>query len=94
MDRDGGDGGDSAGAGDGGGGGGGGGGSNDGRFVQQVLFGPGFNMGCINLSLPEDGEQDFSEPDPDEAPAPSCTQMTATSVFTGDPLSHYISDCG
>jgi hypothetical protein len=90
MDRG---GGDSVGAGDGGGGGGGGGG-NDGRFVQQVLFGPGFNMGCVDLSLPEDGEQDISEPDFDEAPAPSCTQMTATSVFTGDPLSHYISDYG
>jgi hypothetical protein len=64
------------------------------HFIQQVLFGPGFNMGCVDLSLPEDGEQDFSELDSDEAPAPSCTEMTATSVFTGDPLSHYISDYG
>jgi hypothetical protein len=93
MDRGGGDGGDSAETSDGGGGGGGGGGGNNDRFVQQVLFGPGFNMGCVDLSLPKDGEQDFSESD-SEAPAPSCTHMTATSVFTGDPLSHYVSDCG
>jgi hypothetical protein len=93
MDTSSGDGGDSARAADGGGEAGGGGG-NDGRFVQQVLFGPGFNMGCIDLSLPKDGEQDFSEPEPDEAPAPSCTEMMATNFFTGDPLSHYVLDCG
>jgi hypothetical protein len=50
--------------------------------------------GCVDLSLPEDGDHDFSEPDSDEDPAPSSTQMTATNVFTGDPLSHYVSDCG
>jgi hypothetical protein len=92
MDMGGGASGDSAGAGDGGDGSG-----NDGRFIKQVLFGPRFNMGCMDLSLPEDGDEnqesmDLSEPELEVVQASSSSEMTAASYFNTEPLSHYISD--
>jgi hypothetical protein len=95
MDMGGGASSDSAGAGDGGEGGGGSG--NDGRFIKQVLFGPRFNMGCVDLSLHEDGDEDkesmdLSEPELEVVRAPSSSEMTVASYFHTEPLSHYISD--
>lgn len=65
------------------------------RFVKQVLFGPGFNMGAISLG--SDSDQESMELSPEEMAAEgevSSSQLATASQQTEDPLSHYVPDDG
>jgi hypothetical protein len=70
-------------------------------FLRQVLFGPGFNMGCVDLDSEEEQESVvMEEMSPEEQftqpPSPSsqfaCSMVRNTQ--TEDPLSHYQSPNG
>jgi hypothetical protein len=65
------------------------------RFVRNVLFGPDFNMGAVDLDSGEerDSEDEESSPEEQDPPPPSPSSELACSVagksHTEDPLSHY-----
>jgi hypothetical protein len=70
-------------------------------FQRQVLFGPGFNMGCVDLDSEEEQasvvmeemspEEQFAQP-PSHSLQFAC--LLALNTQTEDPLSHYQSPTG
>jgi hypothetical protein len=71
------------------------------RFQRQVLFGPGFNMGCVDLdSEEEQASMATEEMSPEELfvqpPSPSSEFACSLALNTQmeDPLSHYQSPTG
>jgi hypothetical protein len=66
-------------------------------FARIVLFGPDFNMGCVNLD--SDEEQEAMEIYPSSlevkaTPPQACLQMVCSMVgnnYNEDPLRHYVS---
>jgi hypothetical protein len=71
------------------------------RFQRQVLFGPGFNMGCVDLDSEEEqasmAMEEMSLEEPFVQPPSPFSQFAcslALNTQTEDPLSHYQSPTG
>jgi hypothetical protein len=65
--------------------------------VRQVLFGPDFNMGCIDLESDEDRESMELSPEREQEATVEggCSSaLPSASQISDEPLSHYVSDDG
>ena len=66
-------------------------GGGGGQIEKQVLFGPGLNMGDIDVESDDDREWMYISP---EAEQEGARQVATASHCSTDPLSHYLPDYG
>jgi hypothetical protein len=74
-------------------------GDGGGRFFRTVLFGPGFNMGSVDLASSDEEQESMSlspgpQPPEDEAMVGESSSQVPASHLSEEPLSHYIPDDG